>query len=54
MTGKKSNRMVNITATMPIRLLDKIDEIVDGDKVPSRSYVIRQAVEKYFKEIERQ
>jgi metal-responsive CopG/Arc/MetJ family transcriptional regulator len=46
--------MVNITATMPIRLLDRIDEMIDGDKVPSRSYVIREAVQKYLKEIERQ
>jgi metal-responsive CopG/Arc/MetJ family transcriptional regulator len=45
--------MANITATLPVQLLDKIDEMVDEDKVPSRSYVIREAVRKYLKESER-
>lgn len=45
--------MANITATLPIQLLDKIDEMVDEDEVPSRSFVIREAVKKYLKEFER-
>jgi metal-responsive CopG/Arc/MetJ family transcriptional regulator len=45
--------MANITATLPVQLLDRIDELVDEDKVPSRSYVIREAVRKYLKEFER-
>jgi len=45
--------MANITATLPIQLLDKIDEMVEEDKVPSRSFVIREAVRKYIKELER-
>jgi metal-responsive CopG/Arc/MetJ family transcriptional regulator len=53
MSGRKSKRMANITATLPVPLLDKIDEMVDEDKVPSRSYVIREAVRKYLKEFER-
>jgi metal-responsive CopG/Arc/MetJ family transcriptional regulator len=53
MPGRRSRRMANITATLPIQLLDKIDEMVDQDKVPSRSYVIREAVRKYLKEFER-
>jgi len=53
MPGRKSKRMANITATLPVQLLDKIDEMVDEDKVPSRSYVIREAVRKYLKEFER-
>ena len=51
--GRKSKRMANITATLPIQLLDKIDEMVDADKAPSRSHVIREAVRKYLKEFER-
>jgi metal-responsive CopG/Arc/MetJ family transcriptional regulator len=43
--------MANITATLPVQLLDKIDEMVDEDKAPSRSFVIREAVMKYLKEI---
>jgi len=53
MPGRRSKRMANITATLPVQLLDKIDEMVDEDKVPSRSYVIREAVRKYLKESER-
>jgi metal-responsive CopG/Arc/MetJ family transcriptional regulator len=53
MPGRKSRRMANITATLPIQLLDKMDELVDEDKVPSRSFVIREAVRKYLKELER-
>jgi metal-responsive CopG/Arc/MetJ family transcriptional regulator len=45
--------MANISATLPTHLLDTIDEMVDEDKVPSRSYVIREAVRKYVKELER-
>ncbi len=53
MSGRKSKRMANITATLPIQLLDEMDELVDEEKVPSRSYVIREAVGKYLKEFER-
>ena len=53
MPGRKSKRMANITATLPVQLLDRIDELVDEDKVPSRSYVIREAVRKYLREFER-
>ena len=45
-------RMANITATLPIQLLDKVDELIDEDKAPSRSYVIREAVRKYLKDFE--
>jgi metal-responsive CopG/Arc/MetJ family transcriptional regulator len=40
--------MVNITATLPILLLEKIDELVREGKVHSRSYLIREAVRKYL------
>jgi metal-responsive CopG/Arc/MetJ family transcriptional regulator len=50
--GRRSSRMANISATLPTQLLDTIDEMVDQDKVPSRSYVIREAVRKYVKELE--
>lgn len=49
----RRSRMANITATMPIQFLDKIDEMVEEDKAPSRSYVIREAVRKYLREFER-
>lgn len=46
-------RMANITATLPIQLLDKVDELIDEAKVPSRSFVIREAVRKYLKDFEK-
>ena len=45
-------RMANITATLPVQLLDKVDELIDDEKAPSRSYVIREAVRKYLKDFE--
>jgi Arc/MetJ-type ribon-helix-helix transcriptional regulator len=45
--------MAIITATLPVQLLDQIDELVEGGKVPSRSYVIREAVDVFLKELER-
>jgi metal-responsive CopG/Arc/MetJ family transcriptional regulator len=53
MPGRKFKRMANITATLPIQLLDKMDELVDEEKAPSRSYVIREAVRKYLRELDR-
>lgn len=46
-------RMANITATLPIQLLDKMDDLIDKDKAPSRSFVIREAVRKYLKDLEK-
>lgn len=53
MPGRRSKRMANISATLPILELDRIDELVEKDKAPSRSYVIREAVRKYLKEFEK-
>jgi len=52
MTTRRS-RMANITATLPIQLLDKMDDLIDKDKAPSRSFVIREAVRKYLKDLEK-
>jgi metal-responsive CopG/Arc/MetJ family transcriptional regulator len=46
--------MANITATLPVQLLDRVDELIDEEKAPSRSYVIREAVRKYLKDMEKQ
>jgi Arc/MetJ-type ribon-helix-helix transcriptional regulator len=44
--------MAIITATLPIQLLDEIDELIEVGRVPSRSYVIREAVNLFVKELE--
>jgi metal-responsive CopG/Arc/MetJ family transcriptional regulator len=51
--SNRRSRMANITATLPIQLLDKMDDLIDKDKAPSRSFVIREAVRKYLKELEK-
>jgi metal-responsive CopG/Arc/MetJ family transcriptional regulator len=52
MLGSRSKRMASITATLPILILDRIDDLIAKDKIPSRSYLIREAVARYLKEIE--
>jgi len=51
--SNRRSRMANITATLPIQLLDRMDDLIDKEKVPSRSYVIREAVRKYLKDLEK-
>ena len=48
----RSKRMASITATLPILILDRIDRLIEEDKVPSRSYLIREAVSKYLERLE--
>ena len=50
--SRRSERSVNITATLPLEFLERIDELIDDDTVPSRSFVIREAVKKYLQEFE--
>jgi len=45
-------RMANITATLPIPLLERIDELVHDGKIRSRSHLIREAVSNYLKSLE--
>ena len=52
MIGRRSERMVNITATLPIALLERIDELVHEGGVSSRSHLIREAVRNYLKALE--
>ena len=44
--------MVNITATLPITLLERIDELVHDGRVSSRSHLIREAVRDYLKSLQ--
>jgi len=44
--------MANITTTLPIPLLERIDELVHEGKASSRSHVIREAVRNYMKPLE--
>jgi len=48
--GHRSERRVNITATLPLEFLERIDKLIDENTVPSRSFVIREAVKKYLED----
>ena len=52
MAGRRSERMANVTTTLTIPLLERIDELVHEGKAPSRSHVIREAVRNYLKAFE--
>ena len=45
----KTRRMAIMSTTLPIPMLETIDQLVHESKVPSRSYVIREAVRDYLK-----
>jgi Arc/MetJ-type ribon-helix-helix transcriptional regulator len=47
--GRRLERKANVTITLPLQLLDKIDDLVDGGKFRSRSQLVREAVEKYIR-----
>jgi metal-responsive CopG/Arc/MetJ family transcriptional regulator len=44
--------MANVTTTLPIPLLEKIDDLVHEGKVRSRSRLIREAVKDYLKPLQ--
>lgn len=50
--GRRGQRMANVTVTLPIDLLDRIDKLIDSSKVPSRSAFVRDAAEKHAKALE--
>jgi Arc/MetJ-type ribon-helix-helix transcriptional regulator len=41
--------MANVTITLPVALLDEIDDLVEEGRVVSRSKFIREAVQKHIK-----
>jgi len=48
----RSERMANITTTLPIPLLEEIDNLIQQGKVRSRSQLIRDAVKTYLKTLD--
>jgi metal-responsive CopG/Arc/MetJ family transcriptional regulator len=52
MSGYRSRRMTNLSTTLPIPMLERIDELIHEGKVPSRPHVIREAVKDYLKTLE--
>lgn len=44
--------MANVTTTLPIPLLEKIDDLVHEGKARSRSHVVRETVKDYLKPLQ--
>ena len=40
--------MANVTVTLPISMLDKLDDLIEKKKI-SRSQAVREAMERYLK-----
>jgi metal-responsive CopG/Arc/MetJ family transcriptional regulator len=47
--GRRLERKANVTITLPLQLLDKIDDFVEQGKAVSRSQLIRDILERYMK-----
>jgi len=47
--GRRLERKANVTITLPLTLLDTIDDYVEQGKATSRSRLVRDAIEEYVK-----
>ena len=47
--GRRAERKANVTVTLPLKVLEKIDDLLEEGKVSSRSKLVQEAVEKYIK-----
>lgn len=50
--GRRGQRMANVTVTLPVKILDKLDDLVERRKIPSRSQAVRDALERFLKSFE--
>jgi metal-responsive CopG/Arc/MetJ family transcriptional regulator len=41
--------MANVTVTLPVNMLDKLDDLIDKGKARSRSQAVRDALERFLK-----
>jgi metal-responsive CopG/Arc/MetJ family transcriptional regulator len=44
--------MANVTVTLPVNMLDKLDDLIEKSKLSSRSQAVRTALERYLKSLE--
>jgi metal-responsive CopG/Arc/MetJ family transcriptional regulator len=43
--------MANVTVTLPVKMLDKLDDLIERRKI-SRSQAVRDALERYLTSLE--
>jgi metal-responsive CopG/Arc/MetJ family transcriptional regulator len=44
--------MANVTVSLPLTILDKLDDLIDKGEVRSRSQAVREALEQFLKSAE--
>jgi Arc/MetJ-type ribon-helix-helix transcriptional regulator len=44
--------MANVTVTLPLNMLDKLDDLVEKGKTASRSQAVRDALERFLKSVD--
>jgi metal-responsive CopG/Arc/MetJ family transcriptional regulator len=50
--GRRGQRMANVTVTLPVNMLDRLDDLIEKSKLASRSQAVRTALERYLKSLE--
>jgi metal-responsive CopG/Arc/MetJ family transcriptional regulator len=50
--GRRGQRMANVTVTLPVNMLDKLDDLIEKRKIVSRSQAVRDALERFLKSLE--
>ena len=50
--GRRGQRMANVTVTLPVNILDKLDDMVEKRKIASRSQAVRDALDRYLRSLE--
>jgi metal-responsive CopG/Arc/MetJ family transcriptional regulator len=44
--------MANVTVTLPVNMLDKLDDLIEKRRIVSRSQAVRDALERFLKSLE--
>ena len=44
--------MANVTVSLPLAILDKLDDLIEKGKVGSRSQAVRDALERFLKSVD--
>jgi len=49
--ARRTERMANVTVTLPIGMLDRLDDLIEM-RVVSHSQAVRDALERYLRSVE--
>ena len=51
-SGGRNESMVNVSVTLPVSMLDRLDSLIEKGRIASRSQAARDALTRYLKSIE--